>query len=113
MFPKPICSAFLWDLKAKKENKITYPDTIYDIPNNSAPASVKEGSGDKVEALEALEALVQVELRKKHLYLTRVKSTYKLKKIIFHTQIQRNRNRKKGYPENHNLGLRSIKKSTI
>lgn len=101
-----------WHLGPKK-NTLSYPPgPIFDIPVNPVPHYIATDCGDKVQDLETTEKTVQLLLRRKHLYLTKVKNIYKLKKIIFHTQIVRNWNIKNGYPENRNLGPRPMKYST-
>src|SRR5687767_7521943 len=83
-----------WHFITKKNNTTV---SNWNIPSNPVPWSVYWGSGDKVEHIESLEFAIQQRLRKKHLYLTRSKSTYKLKKLIFHTQIVRTWNVENGY----------------
>src|SRR6476620_7620297 len=91
-----------WHLQPKITFQTPPPGPIFNFPVNPVPHYIASGSGDKVEALETTEKTVQLLLRKKHLYLTKVKSSYKLRKIIFHTQLVRDYNLKKGYPENRN-----------
>ena len=113
MILKSPFSAQNWHLRPKNNLKTPPPGPIFDHPVNPVPHYIASASGDKVEALETTEKTVQLLLRKKHLYLTKVKSTYKLRKIIFHTQLVHDYNLKKGYPENRNLGTRPLKTSTI
>jgi hypothetical protein len=104
-------SGLHWQLGPKKNPQPTPPTPIFDKLVSPASPEANLDRGDKVEALEVTEKPVQLLLRRKHLYLTKVKHTYKLKKIIFHTQLVRNWNRQRGYPENRNLGPRPIKYS--
>jgi hypothetical protein len=103
IFGYPLESGYLWENNIKRDIPLIPPGPIFDKPVNPVPKHVSATAGDKVEHLETLEKEVQLKLRKKHLYLTRTKGTYKLKKIIFTTQIQRNWNVARGYPENLRL----------
>src|SRR4051812_27355301 len=105
-------SGLHWQLGPKKNNQTTPPAPFFDKLVSPASPEANLDRGSKVEALEVTVKPVQLLLRRKHLYLTKVKHTYKLKKIIFHTQLVRNWNRQRSYPENRNLGPKPIKYST-
>ena len=107
----PSNPGYLWDLPAKLNNSTDLPGPIFNKPENPVPEIIAWSSGEKVEHLEALEVAVQIELRKKHTYLTKVRGNYKLKKIIFHTQLIRNSNVRRGYPENRGLPDRPLRRS--
>ena len=107
----PSNPGYLWDFPLKKNNSTKPPCPIYDIPSSPVPACVDWDSGEKVEALETIEVAVQKQLRKKHTYLQRVQGNYRLRKIIFHTQVIRNWNVKKGYPEDRDLAPRLTRSS--
>src|SRR5688500_15559058 len=99
MFSKVDFEDNTWHSTPKKNNPTV---SNWNIPSNPVPWCVYWGSGDKVEHIESLEFAIQQRLRKKHLYLTRNKHSYKLKKIIFHTQIVRTWNAENGYPTHRN-----------
>ena len=74
----PINSGYHWQFPSKKNNHTNFPGPIYNIPENPVPEHIAELSGTKVEALETLETSVQVELNKRHIYLTQVGGNYSL-----------------------------------
>ena len=114
MFSKVLFSDQDWTLPPRKVDLPTKLVPSFDLPHNPVPYYVSSLSGDKVQSLETTEKSVQLLLRKKHLYLTRVKHTYKLRKLIFHTQVYCNWNVSKGYPENRSLRNNPpVKTSTI
>lgn len=92
-----------WHFGPKLNHQTKPPTPIFNILVSPVSPQATIDCGAKVEELETTEKTVRLLLRRKHIYLIRVKHTYKLKEIIFHNQIQRNWNRRKGYPENRNL----------
>ena len=74
----PINSGYHWQFPTKENNHINFPGPIHNIPEKSVSEHIAELSGTKVEALETLETTVQVELNKRHIYLTQVGGNYSL-----------------------------------
>ena len=111
MFSKVILTQENWYLgpKINPQNKSIGP--IFDLPVSPAHSHAKVHCGSKVEDLETLEKPIRTLLKKSHIHLIKVRHTYKLKKIIFPTQVFKNYNRRKGYPEIRGLNCPTIKYS--
>ena len=112
MFSKHILPEESWYFGPKKKPQNKPPGPIFDLPESPVHSNIKADSGDKVEALETTEKAILLLLKRSHIHLVQVRHTYKLKKIIFHTQLFKNHNCRKGYPENRGLVFRPIKYST-